>query len=67
MKLKNYKYEKNQKTAKSTYEFFISIYKTFCYNEVSALSLSLLIEEYELTYNIILTIAEQETNLEILV
>ncbi|CAK93839.1 unnamed protein product (macronuclear) [Paramecium tetraurelia] len=67
MKLKNYKYEKNQKTAKSTYEFFISIYKTFCYNEVSALSLSLLIEEYELTYNIILTIAEQETNVEILV
>lgn len=45
----------------------MKLYGTFCFNSVSGLTLSLLAEEYELSYKIILILAETEANLETLV
>jgi vacuole morphology and inheritance protein 14 len=50
--LRNLKYEAEEK--EENFKFFETIYTAFCYNQVSTITLSLLAEEYELTYHLVL-------------
>lgn len=64
--LRNLKHENDEKRKNNNQEIFETLYQTFCYNPMSAITLCLLSEEYELAYNIIVSFAEVEVNEEIL-
>ena len=45
---------------------FESLFKTWAHNTISTITLSLLAQQYELAYNLILTFAEGEVDIEVL-
>ncbi|CAD8081924.1 unnamed protein product [Paramecium primaurelia] len=60
--LRNLKHEKDEKQRQHNQEIFETLYRTFCYNSMSVITLCLLSEEYELAYNIIISFSEVEVN-----
>ncbi|CAD8132656.1 unnamed protein product [Paramecium pentaurelia] len=60
--LRNLKHEKDEKQRQHNQEIFETLYRTFCYNSMSVITLSLLSEEYELAYKIIISFSEVEVN-----
>ncbi|CAK95056.1 unnamed protein product (macronuclear) [Paramecium tetraurelia] len=60
--LRNLKHEKDDKKKQQNQEIFETLYRTFCYNSMSVITLCLLSEEYELAYKIIISFSEVEVN-----
>ena len=56
--LRNLKYQKEPNI--EHIKLFKILFSTFCYNKVSTITLCLLSEEYELTYNLLKILSEEE-------
>lgn len=56
------KHEKDERKRQNNQGIFETLYRTFCYNSMSVITLCLLSEEYELAYNIIISFSEVEVN-----
>jgi vacuole morphology and inheritance protein 14 len=56
--LRNLKYQKDPTMEHKN--LFKLMYTTFCYNKISTITLCLLSEEYELTYNLLKILSEEE-------